>query len=70
MRNFIPPQQKNFASPDLDLGKTYNALMFASLVVGTLCVTHLLTIVNIGYHDLRGQWDKYSLKAHKNTLQT
>jgi len=70
MQNFIPPQQKNFASPDLDLGKTYNALMFASLVVGTLCVTHLLTVVYIGYHDLRGQWDKYSLKAHKNTLQT
>jgi len=29
MQNFIPPQQKNFASPDLDLDKTYNALMFA-----------------------------------------
>ena len=72
MQNFISPQQKNFALPDLDLGKTYNALMFASLVVGTLCVrvTHLLTVVYIGYHDLRGQWDKYSLKAHKNTLQT
>lgn len=55
---------------NIDLDKACNAASFAALVVGTLCVTHLATVLYIGFHDINGHWDEYSLKASKNTMQT
>lgn len=47
--------------------KAWNAALFASLVVGVLMASHLLMVAYIAYHDLRGEWDAYRLKAQRNT---